>query len=178
MVPLVFVCTCVAPINHHHQHVNTFRSPVLNRLYEVTLALQTGISPYGWVVHHNLGHHQNYLHQYPHDSPDESHWTRKDGATMGRAEYTLHLFLHHQVDIYNVGKKYPKQWRNYLLMKIPVYGLLAAMAWVNPLNTLLVWIIPGMAVLMHTCYATYEHHAGVTQAIAASRPYTGIFMSR
>ncbi len=161
MLPLFLLSTCVAPINHHHQHLNAFRSPLLNRFYDVALALQTGIGPYGWVLHHNLGHHVNYLHQYPHDRPDESHWTRRDGATMGRFEYSLHLFLHHQFDIYSVGKRYPRQWRSYLLMKIPMAVVLATLAIYNPLNWLFVFVIPGLLTLFHTCWATYEHHAGL-----------------
>ena len=33
----------IAPINHHHQHINSFRSAWLNRLYELLLALQSGV---------------------------------------------------------------------------------------------------------------------------------------
>src|SRR5689334_19941607 len=116
-LPLVFaVSTVVAAFNHHHQHVNVFRSSLLNRAYDVVLAVQTGVGPYTWVLHHNLGHHQNYLNQPPHAEPDESHWTRKDGSTMGRIEYTLHTFFHHQVDVYRVGRRHPDVFRRYLLM--------------------------------------------------------------
>lgn len=160
ILPLVLVSICVAPINHHHQHVNTFYSPTLNRLYELALALQTGVSPHGWVLHHNLGHHANYLNQPPHPQADESHWTRKDGTTMGRLEYTVHLFLHHQLDIREVGKRHPRHWRRYLLMKIPVYAITAAGLVVDPLMYVLVFLIPGLLTLFHTCWATYEHHAG------------------
>ena len=68
---------------HHHQHVNVFHSRVLNRAYDLLLAVQTGVGPYTWVLHHNLGHHQNYLHQLPSATPDESHRTRQDGTRAG-----------------------------------------------------------------------------------------------
>ena len=55
IVPLAITSMFIAPINHHHQHLNTFRSPLVNRFYDLILALQTGVAPYGWVLHHNLG---------------------------------------------------------------------------------------------------------------------------
>jgi beta-carotene hydroxylase len=160
LLPLFAISTLVAAYNHHHQHVNVFHSRLLNRVYDVVLAVQTGVGPYTWVLHHNLGHHQNYLHQPPCANPDESHWTRADGTQMGRVEYTLHTFLHHQVDVYRVGRKHPAILRRYLLMKVPCYAFMALGFWLNPLNYLLVFFIPSILALMHTCWATYEHHAG------------------
>ena len=95
VVPLVVLGMFVAPINHHHQHVNAFRFAWLNRLYELALSLQCGVGPYSWVLHHNLGHHLNYLNQRPHAKPDESRWTRADGSQMGQFEYSIDLLLHH-----------------------------------------------------------------------------------
>lgn len=164
ILPLTLVSVFVAPINHHHQHVNTFRSPLLNRAYELVLALQTGVSPYAWVLHHNLGHHRNYLNQRPHRQPDESTWTRVDGAKMSRIEYTLDLLLRHQSDILQVGLRHPKILRRLLLMKLPLYGLLGLGLWLNPLNTLLVFLVPALLTLTHTIWATYEHHAGCDTA--------------
>jgi fatty acid desaturase len=159
-LPIFAISTVVAAFNHHHQHLNAFHSPVLNRVYDVLLAVQTGVGPYTWVLHHNLGHHQNYLNQPPSAEPDESHWTRKDGSQMGRIEYTLHTFLHHQVDVYKIGRKHPQVFRRYLLMKLPCYAFVAFGLYLNPLNYVLVFLIPSALALMHTCWATYEHHAG------------------
>ncbi|HEX5101855.1 MAG TPA: hypothetical protein VFV94_20235, partial [Polyangiaceae bacterium] len=129
--PMVALSTVVAAFNHHHQHVNVFRSRLLNRAYDLVLAVQTGVGPYTWVLHHNLGHHQNYLNQPPLENPDESHWTRADGSQMGRLEYTLHTFLHHQVDVYRVGLRHPHVLRRYLLMKVPCYAFIAAGFYLN-----------------------------------------------
>lgn len=160
MLPVLVLSVCVAPLNHHHQHLGVFQSGLLNRIYDLILALQTGIGPFTWVLHHNVGHHANYLYQPPHATPDESHWTRSNGTKMGRVEYTLHLFFHHQFDVFRVGKKHPKLFRSYLLMKIPLYAIVAAGLYCNPTMYLLVFLIPGMVTLLHTCWATYEHHAG------------------
>jgi fatty acid desaturase len=160
VVPLAISSMFIAPINHHHQHLNTFRSAWVNRLYDLALALQTGIAPYGWTLHHNLGHHLNYLNQYPHTSPDESAWTRLDGAQMGRIEYTIDMLLRHQSDMYRVGQKHRRYRRYWLLMKLPLYTLIGVGLWINPINTLLIFLVPGFVALTHTIWATYEHHAG------------------
>jgi fatty acid desaturase len=163
VIPLVLLSVFIAPINHNHQHVNTFRAGWVNRFYDVALALQSGIGPYAWVLHHNLGHHLNYLNQPPHKSPDESHWKRKDGTQMGHLEYTIHLFFHHQVDIIRVGLRHPKYLRYFLLMKLPLWGLIGVGLWMNPLATVLVFLLPGVVTLFHTAWATYEHHSGLPQ---------------
>jgi beta-carotene hydroxylase len=160
LLPLLALSTLVAAYNHHHQHVNVFHSPVLNRVYDVLLAVQSGVGPYTWVLHHNLGHHQHYLNQPPCAQPDESHWTRADGTQMGRLEYTLHTFLHHQVDVYRIGRRHPRIFVRYLWMKLPCYAFLAIGFYCAPLNFLLAFFIPSLLTLAHTCWATYEHHAG------------------
>ncbi len=160
VIPLAVLGMFIAPINHHHQHVNSFRAAWLNRLYDLMLALQCGVGPYGWVLHHNLGHHVNYLNQLPHESPDESLWTRANGTQMGRLEYTLHLLSQHQIDIVRVGLRHPKYFRYFLLMKLPLWSLLGIGLWLRPLETALVFLLPAFLTLVHTVWATYEHHAG------------------
>ena len=150
----------IAPLNHHHQHVNTFRSAPLNRLYELVLAVQTGVGPFAWVLHHNLGHHRNYLRQPPAEEADESRWARRDGSQMGRVEYTIHLVATHQLDIFRVGRRHPAILRQYLWMKLPLWALLGLGLWWNPVGTLLVFVAPAFLTLVHTAWATYEHHAG------------------
>jgi fatty acid desaturase len=161
VIPLAMLGLFVAPINHHHQHVNTFRTAWLNRFYDLVLALQTGVGPYNWVLHHNLGHHQNYLNQPPHKKPDESRWTRADGTQMGRLEYSVRLLLTHQVDIVRVGLRHPRIFHYFLWMKLPLWGLIGVGLWLRPLETVLVFLLPAFITLFHTTWATYEHHAGL-----------------
>ena len=160
VLPLVVLSMFVAPINHHHQHLNTFRFRALNRFYEILLSLQVGVGPYAWVLHHNLGHHRNYLKQPPCEDSDESRWKRQDGTTMGRFEYSVALMLSHQPDIFRVGRRYPKYRAYFLWMKLPLYGVLGLLFWLRPENTFLVFIVPAFLTLFHTTWATYEHHAG------------------
>jgi len=171
VLPLAVLGMFVAPVNHHHQHLNTFRARWLNRLYDLVLALQAGVGPYSWVLHHNLGHHAHYLNQPPHEHPDESAWSRSDGTQMGRVEYTLRLALSHQPTIVRVGLRRPRTFRYLLLMKLPLWGLIAAGLWLRPLETVLVFLLPAFLTLLHTIWATYEHHAGCpgTNHLDASR---------
>jgi fatty acid desaturase len=171
VIPLAVLGMFIAPINHHHQHVNSFRAPWLNRVYDSLLALQCGVAPYGWVLHHNLGHHVNYLNQPPHEGADESRWTRPDGTQMGRLEYCIDLFLNHQIDIIRVGLRHRKYLRSLLLMKLPLWGLIGIGLWLRPLETVLVFLLPSFIALIHTIWATYEHHAGcpVDNGLVASR---------
>jgi fatty acid desaturase len=171
VIPLALLGMFIAPINHHHQHVNSFRAPWLNRIYEVILALQSGAGPYNWVLHHNLGHHLNYLNQPPHESPDESRWTRADGTQMGRLEYSARQLLYHQIDIVRIGLRHPRYFRYFLLMKLPLWGLIGVGLWLRPLETVLVFLLPACITLTHTVWATYEHHAGCSPSnhLAASR---------
>ena len=163
VIPLALLGMFIAPINHHHQHLNSFRRGWMNRFYDLALALQCGVGPYSWVLHHNLGHHLNYLHQPPHESPDESRWTRSDGSQMGRLEYSIDLLLHHQLDIFRVGLRHPRYLRANLLMKLPLWGLIGVGLWLRPVETVLVFLLPAFITLFHTIWATYEHHAGCPQ---------------
>jgi fatty acid desaturase len=174
VIPLAVASMFVSAINHHHQHFNTFRSAWMNRVFELALSLQTGIAPFSWVLHHNLGHHVNYLHQRPHSEPDESKWTRSDGSQMGRIEYTIDLLLHHQIDIFRVGRRYPKYFRQFLWMKLPLYSIIGLALYFNPMNAVLVILLPGFIALAHTVWVTYEHHAGAypTSHYDASRNNT------
>jgi fatty acid desaturase len=171
VVPLAVLGMFIAPINHHHQHVNTFRAGWLNRLYDLALALQCGVGPFSWVLHHNLGHHLNYLNQRPHPRPDESRWTRADGSQMGRFEYSIDLLLHHQIDIVRVGRMRPMIFRQFLWMKLPLWSLIGVGLWFAPVQTALVFLVPAFLTLFHTIWATYEHHAGCpgTSHLDASR---------
>jgi fatty acid desaturase len=161
LLPLLVMSLMSAPMHHNHQHVNVFRSPTLNRLFEIPLSLQTGIGSYGWVLHHNLGHHLNYLSQHPPTPVDESRWTRAGGDMMGRVEYTARLFLVHEIDIFRVGKKHPQIYRKYLLMKAAIYTTLLVLFVANPINTAILYGVLPLATLLHTCWVTYEHHAGL-----------------
>lgn len=98
--------------NHHHQHVQTFEYPLLNRLLEVICGFQTGIVGYGWVLHHNLGHHVHFQDQ----KLDQSAWKSPDGTPYSLWVYTWIVGITAYTRSWKVGKKYPKIQRSFLNM--------------------------------------------------------------
>lgn len=143
--------------NHHHQHLMTFRSPVLNRAMEVVYALHTGISTNLWVLHHVLGHHVNYLDQ----AKDESAWKDKSGVTMGMVRYSFTIALTSYWRAYQVGRRHPRYQRDFLSAGVIVSALVAVMIWYRPFNGITLFLFPMLFALLATCWATYFHHAGL-----------------
>ncbi|MGZ3418298.1 MAG: fatty acid desaturase family protein [Polyangiales bacterium] len=142
--------------NHHHQHVNVFEHPLLNRALEIVYALQTGITSQAWVLHHSFGHHVHYLDQ----SKDESRWQRTDGTQMGELEYSLEVAATAYPRALEVGRRYPKQRRLFWWMAVVTLAVLATLFAARPLAALFVFIIPMILSLVFTAWATYSHHAG------------------
>lgn len=147
----------IAPWNHHHQHCMTFRSPVLNRLMELSYALHTGMTTHLWMLHHVLGHHVNFMDQ----TKDESRWMRKSGKTMGVIEYTISVTLTSYYRAFKVGLRYPKQMRIFLTFTALTFALVGAMIYHRPLPALFVFVLPMICTLFYTSWVTYEHHAGL-----------------
>lgn len=148
---------CVCAWNHHHQHCHTFRQLVLNRILEFIYSLHTGITTNAWVLHHNLGHHVNYLDQ----SKDESGWKRKDGTVMGCFEYTMTIALTGYPRAFTVGRKYPKYLPGFIGMGLFVTLVLAVGLYYKPVPTLTVFIIPMLWGYIATAWHTFYHHSGL-----------------
>jgi fatty acid desaturase len=155
MVLALQVKIYTAAWNHHHQHAHTFHQTFLNRLLEVVYTFHTGVTTNAWVLHHNLGHHVNYLDQ----EKDESGWMRKDGSTKTALEYTISLALTGYIRGYQVGKKYPKYQRSFVGMGLLNLAVLPLLFWYNWQGALIVFLIPMLTVYIGTCYATYAHHS-------------------
>ena len=147
----------IAAWNHHHQHVNTFRQTLLNRLLEIVYTFHTGISTNVWVLHHNLGHHLNYLDQ----TKDESGWRRKDQSKMGVWEYTFTVGITGYFRAIRIGKDYPKFQKSLVGMGVFNIILLALLLRHSPINALIVFVTPMLLIYLGTCWNTYYHHAGL-----------------
>lgn len=147
----------VSAWNHHHQHVHTFYQTFLNRLLEIVYTFHTGFTTNVWVLHHNLGHHLNYLDQ----SKDESAWQRKDGTPMGIWEYTFVIAITGYLRGFRVGQRYPKFQRSFVGMGLANLAILLVLLWYRPYSALIVFVIPMCIVYVGTCWATYHHHSGL-----------------
>lgn len=156
----VFPKGWVSSFGHHHQHVHFFKKTWLNRLFEVGLALQTGIVTNTWVLHHVLGHHLNYLDQ----TKDESRWARDDGSQMGVAEYTFITAITAYPRAWVVGRRYPRVRRAMVKGALVVLAILALLFRIDAYNALWVYVIPMVATLTATAWVTYFHHAGFPTA--------------
>ena len=161
---------CIAAWNHHHQHVPFFRSKTCNRLIEIVFGLQTGAVSNVWVLHHNLGHHDNYMDQ----SKDESAWRAPDGRVMSPNEYTFKLAMSGYVCALQNSSAHPAIRRTFVTMTLVHVLLLAALIWINPFNAIAIFVIPMLISFVMTCRHTYDHHAGCseTNEYAASNNIT------
>jgi fatty acid desaturase len=153
LVPKGVICAW----NHHHQHTMTFRSAALNRMLELCYALHTGVTSNLWVLHHVLGHHKNFLDQ----SVDESRWMRKSGKTMGALEYTLSVALTSYYRGYQVGKRYPKAQKVFVIFSLITLALLIGLIAYRPLPALFIFVLPMIVSLLFTAWVTYDHHSGL-----------------
>ncbi len=143
--------------NHNHQHCNFFTRPWANRLIELIMGLQTGIVGEGWVLHHTLGHHINYLDQ----SKDESAWKTPEGKVMSQMEYTFMVGLMAYPTAFNVGKRYPKSRYRLIQNIVLTLSVLGLFLWINWLKALTIFIIPMVILFFMTIHKTYYHHAGL-----------------
>jgi fatty acid desaturase len=146
----------VCAFNHHHQHLSVFRVQTLNRLLELMYGLQTGITSKGWVLHHSLGHHVNYLDQ----SKDESRWRRENGSRMRELEYAFSVAVTAYPRMWQVARRRPAQGRVFIGMAVLTLAILGTLFMLRPVPTLIVFILPMMLMLLHTSWHTYSHHAG------------------
>ena len=153
IVPKGMVCSW----NHHHQHTLTFHSKILNRILEFFYALHTGVTTNLWVLHHVHGHHKNFLDQ----TRDESGWKRADGRVMSALEYTLIVSLTAYFRGYQVGKKFPRVQRDYLLYSVLTLVGVAALCWFRLIPAIFVFVLPMIIGLLFTVWVTYDHHAGL-----------------
>ncbi len=153
IVPRGVICAW----SHHHQHRNVFKHKFMNRILEFFYALHTGVTTHLWLLHHNYGHHRNYLDQ----AKDQSGWKRKDGTTMGMFEYTFIITLTAYYRGYKVGKDYPKQQQQFLRYSALTVLLILGITIFKPVNALFVIILPMISSLIFTAWTTYDHHAGI-----------------
>jgi fatty acid desaturase len=134
-----------------------FRTTMLNRLLELIYGFQTGVVTNGWVLHHVLGHHPNYLDQ----ERDQSRWKRKDGQAMGEVDYSLSVALTTYPRAFQVGKRFPRHQTPFLAMSFVTLCFLLLFFYTNWVNALFIFALPMMISLYITSRHTYYHHAGL-----------------
>ncbi len=62
---------------------------------------------------------------------------------------------------YQVGKKFPRVQRDYLLYSILTLVAVLLLCWFRLVPALIVFVIPMALALLFTAWVTYDHHAGL-----------------
>lgn len=153
---LLPIQTSCGAICHNHHHVNVFRGRWLNRLFECVLYLQTGTSPLSWTIHHNIGHHHDYLDQ----ERDPAAWREPDGSMMNRIKFDLKNAFLIYPQIWQIGQRHPLLFRRFKRLLLIANLPLLAFLLIDPLRTLIVFIVPMVLLLIILLDNTYGQHAG------------------
>ena len=157
------VTTISIAIAHSHFHVRTFRSALLNRLYEFVLFYQSGMPSYGWQLNHNIGHHQHFMQQGP-GSPlrDEYYWLEPDGTVTPRWRYLLRTAaLAYWYAIRN-GRLRPDYVRKFVVVMALHAVVLAALLAHDPAGALICFVAVIVANMFVNTWFSYSHHAGLS----------------
>lgn len=170
---LLLFSACPGSISHNHHHCMTFRYGWMNRVYEVILFLQTGIPPFAWTLHHNLGHHKHYLDP----ALDPAAWQESDGRVMNRIKYDFYNAARVYPEIVRIGGSRPKLLKRFLIWTAICLAILGALLWHAPLATLVVIILPMPIMLVGLLDNTYQQHQGLDMRTdaTASRNTTNRF---
>jgi beta-carotene hydroxylase len=160
----------LAGMCHNHHHHPTFRHALPNRVFEVLMFFQLGMLPYGYTLHHNIGHHRHYLDQ----TVDTNRWRRPDGRTMGSWEFAWRLCVAMYPNVWRIGRAHPTVFRKFLRMAWTCAAIFALLCAIDPVNAILVFALPLPPALLLQAQATHHQHAGLatTDPLHASRSVT------
>jgi len=156
---------------HYQHHRAVFGSGLLNRLYEMVLFLETGLPPYLLTLHHNLGHHREYLRP----ATDTLRWRHPSGEPMTLATY-LWLNLRDLVpNTIAVGRQHPTVLAKLQWLLVPALLPLIALLAIDPRKALLVFVLPMFVNVLNTIRIGYQQHAGLdtSDQLTASRNQGG-----
>jgi fatty acid desaturase len=155
---------CFGPYaQHNHGHLPMFGSRPLNVAYDAVLTLITGYPTALWELHHNVGHHQNFLDP---DKDVASIIDPKTGRPVSRLWYTVRGNLTIFQASFRIAHELAARGKTKLLSKLRaeiavqllVLGLL--FAWDVKL-TVLFLVIPNALAGALVWWESYVHHLGV-----------------
>jgi fatty acid desaturase len=157
---VIYARTFVPFIQHNHAHLPVFRSKVLNGLFDVLLAQNTGYATALWELHHNRGHHRNFLD--PKNDPAALTYPGSN-VVMSRWMYALRGNVTIHRDSIRVGLAEGRAGRKTLLAKLTlelvvqtaltIVGLVYA-----PLLTLAFFVVPNAFSAFLVWWQSYPHH--------------------
>lgn len=152
----LLACSAVpGAINHNHHHTPTFMRAWMNRVYEVVLFLETGVLPYAWTLHHNLGHHKHYLDP----SRDPAPWQHADGRLMSRLHYDVAGALRIYPEVFRIGRAYPELLRRFKVWSLVSLAVLGVFIALDPLKALVLFVLPVPFMYLGLLDNTYMQHS-------------------
>ncbi len=155
---------CRGPYSqHNHGHLPVFGSGALNSLYDTVLTLITGYPTALWQLHHNIGHHRNFL------TPEDDVASIIDPSTQRpytRLGYTVRGNLTIHRDALRIARAEAARGKPELLHKLWLeLGIQAlvlfALGIVDPTLTVLFVVIPNILAGALVWWESYVHHLGV-----------------
>lgn len=155
MLALLSFSAMPGSISHNHHHVPTFIRPWMNRAYEVILFLEVGIPPYAWTIHHNLGHHKDYLDQ----EKDPANWRLPDGRVMSRIRYDIVGALRIYPEIWRIGRDFPELFRRFKVWGSVSLAVLGVFLLIDPAKALLLFVLPMPFMYLGLLDNTYMQHS-------------------
>ncbi|MFZ5724123.1 MAG: fatty acid desaturase [Pseudomonadota bacterium] len=170
---LLFFSAVPGSISHNHHHTPTFMRPWMNRIYEVVLFLETGVLPWAWTLHHNLGHHKHYLDQ----EKDPSPWKHADGRVMSRVYYDVIGALRIYPEVFAIGRRHPELLRRFKLWAVVSLTVLGVLLAIDPAKALILFVAPMPLMYLGLLDNTYMQHSDLDTAseFTASRNTTSRF---
>lgn len=155
MLGLLALSASAGSISHNHHHTHTFTLPWLNRIYEVIMFLETGVLPFAWTLHHNLGHHKHYLS--PED--DTAPWMHKNGRVMSRVYYDVVNAARIYPEVCRMGRQYPELYRRFKLWAVVSLAVLGLLIALDPVKALLLFVLPMPIMYLGLLDNTYMQHS-------------------
>jgi fatty acid desaturase len=159
----VYGRTFCAFSQHNHAHLPVFRVGLLNRFYDALLAQNTAYPTALWELHHNRGHHRNFLEP----DRDVARVTYPGTRTvMPRFEYAFRGNLTIYRDAIRIGREEGRAGKPTLLPKLAFEVALQLLV----LGGLLVWnaplavaffVAPPLLTAFLVWWESYPHHLGV-----------------
>ena len=152
---------------HNHGHLPMFgagaRARWLNFSFDAALTLVTGYTTTFWELHHNIGHHRNFLE--PKDDV-ASIVDPRTGRPMSRIWYSVRGNCLMLVDCWRIAKAEAARGKPRLLRKLVLElsvhtALLVVLyAW-NAKLAFLYFTVPNLLAGYYIWWESYTHHLGV-----------------
>lgn len=159
----LYVRTHAPYAQHNHGHLPVFNSKWLNRGYDVVLALVTGYPTAFWELHHNRGHHRNFLEP----AKDVARIIDLEtGKPMSRAWYAVRGSFTIPFDSFRIAREEAARGKPEILRKllgelVTQLVVMGFLFWWNAPMAALFVLLPNLLASLLVWWESYVHHLDV-----------------